>query len=185
MELDGYKHAERLLKILQAQSYREPRIADLNFLMGLMVDFAVKYRRLLRLAEAGGDFYFKVRMLNVWRVLPFVDVDAILNEYEKYGLPISMDRDVMYPTGKAPECFQLLEGKNNPVEEDDEAYSDSALMQALLMFTRTALALGVPVQVEADDPSKSKIDWGTDLLAAANRAMEVQRRRNIRNARYV
>ena len=29
-ELDGYEQAERLLNILQAQSYREPRIADLN-----------------------------------------------------------------------------------------------------------------------------------------------------------
>ena len=66
------------MKILQAQSYREPRIADLNFLMELLVDSVAKYRRLLRLAEAGGDFYFKVRMLNVWRVLPFIDVDAIL-----------------------------------------------------------------------------------------------------------
>ena len=185
VELDGYKHAERLLKILQAQSYSQPRIADLNFLLALMVDIAVKYRRLLRLAEAGGDFYFKVRMLNVWRFLPFVDVDAILNEYEKYGLPISMDREVMYPTGKGPESFQLLEGKNDPVEEDDEAYSDSELMQAHLMFTRTALALGVPVQVEADDPSMIKIDWGNDLLAATTRAKEVQRRRNIRNDRYM
>ena len=183
VELDGYKHAERLLKILQAQSYREPRIADLNFLMSLMVDFVAKYRRLLRLAEAGGDFHFKVRMLNVWRVLPFVDIDAVLNEYEKYGLPIAMDSVVMYPPGRGPDSFQFLELKNFPFEELEEA--DAGLVQALLMFTRTAVALGVPALVEADDTSKSKIVSRTDLLAASERATEVQRRRNIRNARYM
>ena len=165
---------------MQAQSYREPRIADLNFLMSLLVDFVAKYRRLLRLAEVEGDFYFKVRMLNVWRVLPFLDVDVILDEYEKYGLPIAMDSDVMFPVGRGPDSFQKLEGTFFPDEEDDEAYS--GVLQAQLIFTWAASALGVPALVEADDSSRSKIVSGPDLLAAANRAMEVQRRRNIRNA---
>ena len=182
VELEGYEQAERLLNILQAQSYREPRIADLNFLMSLLVDFVAKYRRLLQLAEAGVDFYFKVRMLNVWRVLPFVDVDAILNEYEKYGLPIAMDSDVMYPVRRGPDSFQKLKGTFFPDEEDDEKYS--GFVQAQLIFTSAASALGVPALVEADDSSKSKMVLGTDLLAAAERAQEVQRRRNIRNDQY-
>lgn len=182
VELDGYEQAERLLNILQAQSYREPRIADLNFLMSLLDDFVPMYRRLLRLAEVEGDFYFKVRMLNVWRVLPFLDVDVILDEYEKYGLPIAMDSDVMYPVGRGPESFQNLEGTFFPDKEDDEAYSGA--VQAQVIFIKAAAALGVPALVKADDSARSKIVSGLDLLAAAERAQEVQRRRNIRNDQY-
>ena len=59
VELDGYAYAERFVSVLRAQEYHNPRVADLNFLMNLLVDFVAKYRRLLELANATErEFYF-------------------------------------------------------------------------------------------------------------------------------
>ena len=181
VHLDGYEHAERFVRILKDQEYQQPWIADMNHLMSLLVDFVAKYRRLLRLAEADGEFYFKARILNVWRLLPFVDVKSILHEYEEFGLPIVLDSEVMFPMGYGPESFKLLEEKSVPDEKGGEAVTSA--IQAQLIFTWIALALGVPALVETEDPEEAVIVSSTELLNAATRAMEVQRRRNIRNTR--
>ena len=181
VDLDGYEHADRFVKILKDQDYQQPWIADMNHLMSLLVDFVAKYRRLLKLAEAAGEYYFKARILNVWRLLPFVDVESILDEYEEYGLPIVLDSEVMFPIGYGPDSFQLVEEKNVADGKGGEAVTSA--IQAQLMFTWIALALGVPALVEAEDTGKAKVVSSTELLNAATRAMEVQRRRNIRNVR--
>ena len=181
VHLNGYKNTEQFMTLLKAQEYQEPWIADLNQLLSLLCDFVAKYRRLLRLAEADGEYYFKARILNVWRLLPFVDVKTILREYEKFGLPIVLDSEVMYPTGYEPESFRLLEETSVAGEKREEAVTSA--FQAQLIFSCIALALGVPALVEPEDSGKAKVVSGEELLDAATRAMEVQRRRIIRNAR--
>ena len=181
-ELDGYKYAERFVGILRAHGYHSPRVTDLNFLMNLVLDFVAKYRCLLELANTEKrSFYFKARVLNVWRSLPFVDVEGIIDEYEKYGLPICLDSEVTYPHGHGPDSFKLLtEGDGNSSVSGDAA---ACTLQAQVMFIWIALALGVPALVEEEVTDKTHIVSAGDLLVAGNRALEVQRRRIIRNAR--
>ena len=182
VELDGYDYAKRFVKILRAQAYHNPRVADLNLLMNLFSDFVAKYRRLLELAKAEDrGFYFKARILNMWRYLPFVDIEGILDEYEQFGLPICMDSEVTYPHGHGPDSFKLLEDGGEGVEVNGGA--DPGVLQAQLMFTWIALALGVPAFVEEEVPGKAHVVSGVELFAAGTRALEVQRRRNIRNMR--
>lgn len=179
IELDGYDFAQRFVSILKAQGYQSPRVADFNLLMNLLLDFVAKYRCLLELANAETrDFYFKARVLNVWRTLPFVDVEGIVDEYEKYGLPICMDSEVTYPEGDEPDSFQLLKGGD---KRPDESRASAAVLQAQLMFTWIALALGVPALTEEEVSGKARVVSGVDLMAAGARALEVQRRRNRRN----
>ena len=182
LELDGYDYAQRFVRILRAQAYHSPRVADLNILMNLLFDFVAKYRCLLELGNAEKrEFYFKARVLNVWRLLPFVDVEAIIDEYEKYGLPICMDSEVTYPHGHEPESFKLLVETDKGADVSGDAAP--SVLQAQLMFTWIALSLGVPALVEEEVPGKARVVSGVDLVAAGDRALEVQRRRNIRNAR--
>ena len=182
VELDGYEYTERFVSILRAQEYHNPRVADLNFLMVLLFDFVAKYRRLLELANATErKFYFKARVLNIWRCLPFVDVEGIVDEYEKYGLPICMDSKVTYPHGHGPDSFKLVMERDKDVDTD--GVSALGERQAHLMFTWIALALGVPALIEGEAANKSRIVSGTDLSAAGVRALDVQRSRNTRIAR--
>ncbi|MCY4195618.1 MAG: hypothetical protein OXD33_01630 [Rhodobacteraceae bacterium] len=122
-----------------------------------------------------GDFYFKARILNVWRLLPFVDVETIVHEYEKFGLPLILDSEVMFPTGYRPKSFI------NVLDEKDGEVVTSAI-QAHLIFTWIALALGVPALIEADDSGEADVVSIAELLDATTRAMEVQRRRVARHA---
>ena len=75
----------------------------------------------------------------------------------------------------------MLKEKSVSEQKDGEAVASA--IQAQLIFTWIALALGVPALVEAEDGGKAKVVCSTELVNAATRAMEVQRRRNIRNAR--
>ena len=184
VELDGYDYAERFATILRTHEYHNPIVADLNLLMSLLVDFVAKYRRLLELSNAAErQFYFKARVLNFWRCLPFVDVEGIVDEYEKYGLPICMDSEVTYPHGLGPDSFILLKDESEGIDINGDA--TSGVLQAQLMFTWIALALGVPALVEEEAPGKARVVSGIDLVAAGARALEVQRRRIIRNARLI
>ena len=182
IELDGYEHVQHFLSILRAQAYHSPRVTDLNFLMGLLIDFVSKYRCLLELANSETrDFYFKARVLNVWRSVPFVDVEEIIGEYEHFGLPMSIDSKVTYPHGHGPDSFEFLAAGDEGA--DVSLNAPLGLRQAMLMFTWIGLALGVPTLVEDEVPDKARLISGVDLLAAGERALEVQQRRNARNAR--
>ena len=92
IELDGYVNAPCFIDILKKHKYPRPRIADLNFLMNILTGVVSQYRRLLKLADAEGKFYFKARVLNAWRMVPFVDVETVLSEFKAHGLPMVMDR---------------------------------------------------------------------------------------------
>ena len=177
LELDGYDNVHKFTGALTTQGYQNPRVADLNFLMSLLVDFVAKYRRLLTLGNAEKfDFYFKVRVLNVWRTLPFVDVEEIIDEYEEFGLPICMDEHITYPPQNGPDSFQLV------TDRYAEESSAPGIVQAQLIFTWIALALGVPALIEAEAPGNTRVISSADLIAAGQRAMDVQTKRTIRNA---
>ena len=106
---------------------------------------------------------------------------GIVDEYEKYGLPICMDSEVTFPHGHGPESFKFLMERDKDV--DTNGVSALGILQAQLMFTWIALALGVPALIEGDTANKSRVVPSTDLFAAGARALKVQRGRNTRIAR--
>lgn len=179
--LDGYLHGQRFEEILGKAGCAQPRIADLNFLLGLLVGIASKYRRLLALVDGGGRFYFKARILNTWRSLPFVDVGEILDEYERHGLPIAIDRSVTFPIGDGPESFRLVD--EIEVEAGEPGEDRNGVVQALDIFAGIALALGVPVLREGGEGTDTSLVGSSEWAAVGARAMDVQRNRNRRAGR--
>ena len=120
--LPGYDNASRFISILKGHEYHRPRIADLNLLMPILTGVVSTYRCLLKLADTEGKFYFKGRVLNAWRVVPFIDIEAIISEFEEHGLPMMMERTVNIPPGDNPDSFSLiylqeLEAKKNKYKE--------------------------------------------------------------------
>ena len=175
IDLEGYEQKDFFIKILREQGHMQPRIADLNFLMNLLIGSISKYRRLLKLADAKGEFYFKARVLNAWRVLPFVDIETVLSEFETHGLPMIMDSTVTFPFGDEPESFSSIPELKIEDSEHKEAVVSTGL--AISMFAIIANTFGVSIIVDDHE----MIPY-LELKAIGGRAVTVQENRKKRHS---
>ena len=123
-----------------------------------------QYRHLLKMAGAMGEFYFKVRVLNSWRIIPFVDAETVLQQFDQYGVPMVLDSEVTVPMGSDPDSFTHIREQGVQVTEDR-----AVAVQAMLLFSRVAMAFGVPFFAE-EIPLK-------EFLATGERAMNNQEMR--------
>ena len=165
-ELAGYKYVNIFIEILKAQGHTQPQIVDLNSMLHTLIAIVSKYRRLLKLVDADGRFYFKARLLNVWRILPFIDIETVLDEFKEYGLPMILDSKVTIPIGNDSESFMLA---TEPEIKDGEHHQEPVInsFQASIMFMMIATAFGSGVSVS------NREVWDT-----CNRTMTVQKNRN-------
>ena len=174
---DGYKYVDIFINILRAQGHTQPKIVDLNHMLNSLIAVVSKYRRLLKLVNQGEQFYFKVRLLNVGRIVPFIDIETILGEFEQYGLPVVLDNVVNLPLGDDPESFALIAGQGykNDEHQNEEIINS---LDGFAMFIIIAEGFGISVDWNSD-PEKKTILFD-DLFATCNRAMRVQQNRNQR-----
>ena len=170
LNLDGYKYLSSFIEILKEQGHTEPRIADLNLMVHLLISVVSKYQRLLTLTDAHSDFYFKARVLNAWRILPFIDVESILDEFKTHGMPMIMNSMVTIPTGATPDSFALISIPPARGSESDEKVD--TIVQAMVMFAQIATAFGISTLADRG------FEDTTDLYSAGMRALTVQRNRN-------
>lgn len=163
--LDGYQHAERFFQLLRAKNYSSPRIVDLNMLFNLLVGVVETQRRILARANWTKPYFVKAKLLNVWRTMPFLDVDIILDRFDNDGLPLCLDEVVTTPPGSDPESFHKVDTFN-----DVEGEQARILLQALVIMMPIARAWGLSVDLgpEVNPP------YYTRLQAAGVRAMAVQ-----------
>ena len=173
-EFDGYIHAARFIDLLKEQGHSQPRIADLNFMMHLLLGIISQYRHLLKLADAEGEFYFKARVLHAWRIVPFIDSKIVLDEFEAHGLPMMMNRTVTVPFGDAPDSFVLID------EESGDTDQTVSILQAASVFMWIAMTFGVPIHFEGRTEATKRLY--AELLATAKRAKTVQQNRNKQRA---
>ena len=181
-EFDGYVHAGRFINMLNEQGHIRPRIADLNFMLRLLLGIVSQYRSLLKLADADGEFYCKARVLNAWRIVPFVDVETLLDEFKAHGLPMVMDGIVTVPIGDNPKSFARIYEKRELKEGEDGEPTVSA-SQAIHIFELVVLAFGVPIYIENETEADDRASLYSELLNAGTRAMTVQQNRNERRTR--
>ena len=171
-EFDEYKHLERFTKLLQSQGsgYSSPRVVDLNLLLHALLAVASKYRRLLALVSDDPAFYCKVRLLNCWRTIPFMDVAQVLDQFEKHGMPLVMESELTAPVGYHPDSFAQL------VPPPSKEKFDTSVIQGFMIFFRVAVALGLPIL-----PNENSEDDGAqlyeDYLDAGNRARHLIKNR--------
>ena len=167
--LAGYLYGHRFIEILNKQGYKYSRIVDLNFVVNMLAGVVSQYRRFLNLAGEKGEFYFKVRVLNSWRVTPFVDAETVLQEFDQYGVPMVLDSEMTVPMGSDPDSFAHI-------REQDEQVSEhrAVAVQAMLLFRFVAMAFSVPFFAE-EIPLKEFLATGE--RAMSNQEMRSQRRR--------
>ena len=173
-ELDGYQHQERFMEILEKHGHRQPRVADLNLVVNALIGTVSQYGRLLRLAGSKRQFHVKARVLNAWRIVPFIDAEIILHEFDQHEVPMIMDSTVTVPDGYEPDSFVVI-------EEDDTGNREGmdAAVQAFSVFQLVAIAFGFSAVDRTDSP-EDRTTRCAELLATGARAMKVQQNRSQR-----
>lgn len=181
-EFDGYIHAERFIDMLNEQGHTRTRIADLNFMLHLLFGIVSQYRDLLKLADGDGEFYCKARVLNAWRIVPFIDVEKLLDEFKAHGLPMVIDSISTVPIGDDPESFAHIY-KRPELKEKEDKERTFIIPQAIRMFTLVMPAFGVPIYIEDETEDDDIAHLYSELYNAGTRAMTVQQNRNKRRDR--
>ena len=109
---------------------------------------ASMYGQLLALVTDRREFYFKARLLNCWRTIPFVDVAQVLNTFETHGVPMVLESTLTSPDGYDPDTFARI----SPPSSSETIRFDynTSIVQGIIAFIQTAMAFGIPIQVGRD-----------------------------------
>lgn len=177
-QFDDYEYGDRYMEVLKRQGlgHINPKVMDLNFSVHLLIGVVIKYRQLLHRAGSIGEFYFKARLLNAWRALPFFDVDVVVDEFEKYGVPMILSKNLTIPDGFEPDSFVRVSESDVQEREDKEQILSG--VQAFEIFLRIAISLGVPIEVGGDiGEEKRAVDF-VKWMDAGKRAIGRQHKRN-------
>jgi hypothetical protein len=170
--LKGYKYPSRFLSVLNQYTCRNVRVVDLNYLFNILIGVAEVQERLCRVAGWTESYFFKVKLLNSWRTLPFVDVPGILERYASFGPPMCLDSVCSLPRQIGPEHY--LEVNRH---EDIENERARMLVQALLMFSPLALCYGIPTWLPRPEDEVKPVYYES-LQEAGRRALDAQTLRN-------
>ena len=180
--LHGYVHGDRFIEILRSAGHETPDVMDLNLLIFVLIATVRKYRRLVRLL-AGSDqrLFLKARALNLWRVVSFIDVDECITDFDRYGIPVAMNKNVTWPSGDAPDSFfELSDPKlkaSLPAGPDREAVESAGqgwLLFALLAPMFGCSGLTIESESGGDDNGYPALVSFEKLYAAGERARNMQ-----------
>ena len=176
-DLHSYKEVERFITVLGKYRTGKLRIVDLNYLFNILVGVAVTQERLCELAGWTAGYYVKVKLLNSWRTIPYVDVPEVIESFEKYGPSMCLDSAVSFPGGTGPTDYEEI-SRHTDLESD----AIRRLVQAFLMFSPLAQAYGIPSRLPYDD-NERVASYLIALQDAGRRAIERQWLRNERQRR--
>ncbi|NVZ96759.1 helix-turn-helix domain-containing protein [Pseudomonas sp. B6001] len=175
--LSGYKHSEEFVDKLEKANIKNTSVVDLNYVHYVLRGIIEAQRELQLKAGWPLEFHLKIKLLNVWRTIPFLDLNHFLKNIDKNGIPMCLTSNVTAPPGHHPETFvRIREFQNADIEHSE------AIGQTLLSFLPVADAYGIPLYeiiAEADYSEDEKDGFFyTALTNAGSRAMEVQKLRN-------
>ena len=90
-----------------------------------------------------------------------------------------LDSTVTVPSGDDPDSFAFI----GELETEEDEYKEQvvSMIQASIMFTRIAMALGIPILIEGEAETEDAIISYPQLKAAGDRALSVQQNRNKRS----
>ena len=141
------------------------RILNLNLLLPLVGVIVSRHRRIVEQANVRGPFYIKAHIENVWRTIPFVDVDEYMAHVERFDFPVVQASDLMVPTGTSLDTFVVSpELKSVPAESEKITYDGP-----IRMWSEIMQALGIPGELLAQNANA--------LLSVSIRESEMHRSR--------
>jgi len=123
----------RLHEVLIARWFKSVRIADFSYFTGVLTAMVDKYLKIRKRANVSDPFFGKVELRDIWRVVPFVNLEQYVADCEKDGPPLIQDEVVLCPPGVTPETLIPLR----------ERAPDEAPAPVLQLLTAIPLAFEV------------------------------------------
>lgn len=160
-----YASGPEFVSALNAIGLRTAKILNLNLLLTLLGVIMSRHRRIVGQSGVRGPFYIKARIENVWRAVPFLDLDNYLKHIREFGFPVVQESELIVPRGRSLESFEVSPEHDCPQSEPMEIGSSGSVG----IWLEVMMALGIPGEVLAQDP--------TELLSISNKEAEIQRAR--------
>jgi hypothetical protein len=176
IKLSGYKHVDQFTKLLLKHGASSPRVVDLNYVLNVLTGVAETQARLLGLVGWNENYFFKIKLLNSWRTIPYLDIPHVLDRLEKNGLSMCLDQTSSVPPNIGPNGYIEIARRM-----DVEDRATRSLMESMTMFAALALAYGLPTWIPDDEQA---MPYHDALREAGRRGVEAQRLRNLREADY-
>jgi hypothetical protein len=154
--------------VLELRSLPVENIVDANQFLVMLSALYGMHLAAINKAGIAGPVLSKVRLLNVWRKIPFFDSEAFLPHVRKYGVPVGQEDSVFAPPGIAPESFLELDVPKaaNTLGLDGLV---SLIASVTALFVSVAEALGIPREV--------LIQSASELFTTAERSLPIIYRR--------
>ncbi len=169
--LQGYSCAKRFANAMKTQRHQEIRAADFNYLLSVLVGAINIQERLHTKVGWNGAIFAKMHILNAGRVSPFIDVTSVLEDFEKFGIPICFDDKIEIPPGSDPESFFEV-----PTHSEVLSPESRVLARAWHLFDTVARAFGIPLWLEG---AASAAD-GTYFEQVVNATLRVKEHQRLR-----
>ncbi|MFZ9753338.1 MAG: helix-turn-helix domain-containing protein [Cyanobium sp.] len=174
IDLRAYANTAKFIDLLARYNSEVVRVVDLNYLFNILIGIAEIQAGLCSLAGWTESYYAKTKLLNCWRMIPFLDDEFVLSHFEKHGISMCLDSISSFPPFNGPEGY---------LEVSPDKFRDSnfarALFQGVMMFTQVAISFGIPAW-PAESEDESDTPYYERLLQAGRRAIDNQDQRNSR-----
>ena len=106
VHLARHVHIGRFINMLEIKKASNSRVLDLNQLFAMLIGVSNSYLKLLTIGGHPTDkFHAKAILGGIWRTIPFLDSEIMLNRVEKFGLPLSLTSVAMVPGGSDANSF--------------------------------------------------------------------------------
>ena len=161
-----YSIGLEFMKSISSKGLERSRILNLNMLLLLCFATISRHRIIVGQANLRGPFYIKARLENVWRTIPFIDLDKYMVHVNQYDIPVVQASDMVVPPGSSIDTFIISpELDHVPVHTDKISYDGP-----VEIWLNILEALGIPMELIDDN--------ATALLRASMRESEIQRARS-------
>lgn len=161
MYLEGYLYGERFCDMLRKRGFSEIDLVDLNMLFLVIGAVVEQHDKLLQAAGWARGYDAKIRLLNVWRKVPFLDLGDYVADCESFGPPIVPREVITVPRGHDLESFHWIPQAIDDVHQD-------LISQALSIFLLCLRAFGVPIQFSKDRMLNVSEAWAASQRARQN-----------------
>lgn len=166
--LSGYDHIEDFISAMQGWGAEEINIVDLNHCYLILSCIMHTYSRIAEKIGHDGSWHIKLKLLNGWRLTPFIDEASVVASFSEYGLPVTQRRESTSPPGT--DITSFAEIKLSTEASEEWRYMGAGLS----VFKYVAEMFGVAINFSNEEKVVQQI---TDMFMAGQRFIAVQDRR--------
>lgn len=169
--LNGYSYVKRFKELVSRYNYTSLRIVDLNYIYLIFEGVAFIQERLCELLKYQGSYLYKIKLLNSWRTVPYIDTSEVIEEIDTAGLSMCLDSVASTPYGTGPDRY-------NEIDRCDYGSFDRLVIQSTIMFTAIQRLYGLHHPHNNGEPYERIAKYYNELSYAGARSLIVQKNRN-------